>query len=265
MVVSAPSGSAARWGPLWGARADDWARTEEQQLPTYEEAIRRVGVDPGQLVLDVGCGTGVFLRAAADRGARVFGLDASEALLEIARGRVPEAELRLGDLQFLPYEDDTFELVTGFNSFFFAADLVASLREAGRVAQTGAPVVIQVWGAPERCALEAMKEIVRPFMPARPPDSPPPAELWKPGVLEALAIEAGLKPRDTFDTRWPFEYPDAEQLGRGMMAPAGIAQLVGPTRAEEVRAAIVEALAPFRTPAGGYRLENEYHYLVASG
>jgi Methyltransferase domain len=54
---------------------------------------------------------------------------------------VPEAELRLGDLQALPYPDDSFDVVTGFTSFFFADDIVAALREAGRVARAGAPVV----------------------------------------------------------------------------------------------------------------------------
>ena len=57
-------------------------------------------------MLDVGCGTGVFLRLCADRGADVSGLDASDGLLEIARERVPEADVRLGDLQSLPYVDD---------------------------------------------------------------------------------------------------------------------------------------------------------------
>jgi ubiquinone/menaquinone biosynthesis C-methylase UbiE len=74
----------------------------------------------------------VFLQAAADRGAAVYGLDASEALLELARERVPEADLCLGDLEALPYEDDLFGVVAGFNSFFFAVDLVGALREAGR-------------------------------------------------------------------------------------------------------------------------------------
>ena len=92
-------------------------------------------------MLDVGCGTGVFLRLCADRGADVSGLDASEGLLEVARERVPEADLRLGDLQTLPYADDAFDLVTGFTSFFFADDMVAALREAGRVARPGAPIV----------------------------------------------------------------------------------------------------------------------------
>ena len=62
-------------------------------------------------MLEVACGTGVFLRLAADRGARAFGLDASHELLALARARVPEAELRAGDMQFLPYEDDSFDLV----------------------------------------------------------------------------------------------------------------------------------------------------------
>ena len=133
-------------------------------------------------MLEVGCGSGVFLRAAADRGAEVYGLDASESLLELARARVPEADLRHGDMQFLPYEDDSFDVVAGFNSFFFAADMVAALREAGRVAKPGAPVVIQVWGRPERCALHAMKDAMGRFLPPPDPDAPRGTSLWQPGA-----------------------------------------------------------------------------------
>src|SRR5918911_707146 len=134
--------SAERWGRLWGARPADWALSEDQQLPTYEEALRRVDLTAGQLVLDIGCGVGAFLRLVAERGARAFGLDASRALIDIARERVPEAELVVGDMEALPYPDDTFDLVCGFNSFFFANDIVAAVREAGRVAKSGAAVVI---------------------------------------------------------------------------------------------------------------------------
>ena len=261
--TEAATGSAERWGPLWGARAGDWAENEERQTPAYREVIRRVGIDPGDLVLDLGCGSGVFLRLAADRGARAFGLDASEALLAIARERVPEAELRAGDMQFLPYDDDSFDLVTGFTSFFFADDIVAALREAGRVARQGAPVVIQVWGPPERNDLEATKRIIRRFLPPPPPSARPAPQLWRPGVLEEIAGEAGLRPGEAFDAPCALEYPDEATLGRLMMAPAGVATLVGPEREPEVRAQMVEALAPFRTADGGYRLDNEFHYLVA--
>jgi SAM-dependent methyltransferase len=267
-IASTPStapraGSAERWGPLWGARPDDWAHSEEQQRPGYEEAIRRVGLDPGQRVLDIGCGTGVFLRLAAERGALPFGIDASEALLELARKRVPDADLRAGDMQFLPYGDDAFDLVTGFTSFFFAADIVAALREAGRVAAPGAPVVIQVWGPPDRCDLEAMKTVVRPFMPSPPQDAPAPPPLWKPGVLEEIATQAGLSPSVAFDFDFAYEYPDAETLGRMLVAPAGIASLIGPDREEAIRAEIVDVLSPYRTGQGGYRLHNEFRHLVA--
>jgi SAM-dependent methyltransferase len=166
-------------------------------------------------------------------------------------------------MEALPYENDTFDLVTGFNSFFFATDIVAALREAGRVAKPGAAVVIQVWGRHEHCELEAMKEIVRPFMPPRPPDAPAEPEYWRPGVLEEIAAEAGLDPEAAFDTSWAYEYPDADALGRQMVAPAGIAALVGPDNEAEVRQKIVEALADRRTPEGGYRLSNEFHYLIA--
>jgi trans-aconitate methyltransferase len=97
-------GSAARWGPLWGARPDDWADSEAQQVPTYEAALERVNVQPGQRVLDIGCGVGVFLRLVGDRGAQPFGIDASEALVAAARTRVPSADLRVGDMESLPYE-----------------------------------------------------------------------------------------------------------------------------------------------------------------
>ncbi len=256
-------GSAERWGPLWGARPDDWAISEDQHLPSYEAALERVPLEPRHRVLDIGCGVGTFLRLVADRGAEAFGLDASEALIELARRRVPEADLRVGDMEALPYDDDTFDLVTGFTSFFFATDMVTALREAGRVAKPGAPVVIQVWGAHERCSLETMKEIARPFFPPRPPNAPPDPDFSQPGALEALAVEAGLNPETVFESSWAYTYSDDETLGRALVAPAGIAVVVGPERESEIKAAIVEGLAEYRTDEGSYRLDNEYRYLIA--
>jgi len=256
-------GSAERWGRLWGARPADWALNEDRQTPTYETALQHVRLAAGQRVLDIGCGVGAFLRLVAARGAVPHGVDASEALVELARTRLPGADVRVGEMENLPHHDDTFDLVTGFNSFFFANDMVAALREAGRVARPGAPVVIQVWGAHERCDLEAMKQVARPFLPPRPPDAPPDPDLSQPGALRALALEAGLAPEAEFDTSWAFEYPDEETLGRAMISVAGLVVLAGPEREEELRQAIVEGLARFRAANGSYRLENEYRFLIA--
>jgi ubiquinone/menaquinone biosynthesis C-methylase UbiE len=167
--TAAPTGSAKRWGPLWGARPADWALSEDQQTPTYEAALDRVDLQPGQVVLDIGCGVGAFLRLVVERGARAFGIDASRALIDLARTRLPHADLRVGEMEQLPYQDDSFDLVTGFNSLFFANDIAGAMREAGRVAKPGASVVIQVWGPHQKNDLEAMKEIARPFFPPTPP------------------------------------------------------------------------------------------------
>ena len=263
MPATTQTEKAVRWGQAWGSRAEDWAANEEQQLPTYETALDRIGIAAGQCVLEVGCGSGVFLRAAADRGAEVVGLDASEALLELARRRVPEADLRVGDLQFLPFEDDAFDAVAGFNAFFFATDMVAALREAGRVAKPGAPVVIQVWGRPDRCALTALHPVLAQFLPPSDPNAVRGSELWAPGVLERFATDAGLSPEGTFDVSWSYEYPDDDDPARGMLSPAGLGTFVGPEREPELRAAVLAALAPYRTADGGYRLENEWHTLIA--
>ena len=260
---AATAGSAERWGPLWGARPADWALNEGQQAPTYEEALRRVGLRDGQLVLDIGCGAGTFLRLVSRRGARPVGLDASEALLELARERVPDAELRTGEMEALPYESDRFDLVCGFNSFFFANDIVAAVREAGRVAKPGAPVVIQVWGPHDQNELEAMKEIARPFLPPRPADAPPEPDYSQPGVLEDIATRAGLEPEQTFDVSWAYEYPDDATARRALVAPAGLALLVGRDREEQLKDAIVAGLAEHRSADGGYQLRNAFHGLIA--
>jgi SAM-dependent methyltransferase len=233
------------------------------QSSTYEAALARTGLDPAWMVLDIGCGAGAFLRLVADSGANPSGIDASESLIAFARGRLPNADLRIGEMDELPWADHTFDLVTGFNSFFFANDMVAALREARRVAKPGASVVIQVWGAHERCDLEAMKQIARPVLPPRPADAPPDPDLSQPGLLRELATQAGPSPETEFDATWASVYPDVETLGRAMVAVAGLAVIVGGDREQELKHAIVEGLEPYRTGDGSYRLSNEFHYLIA--
>ena len=124
--------------------------------------------------------------------------------------------------------------------------------------------MIQVWGAHERCDLEAMKQIARPFLPPRPPDAPPDPDLSQPGVLEDLATQGRpRRPRASSTRPGRYEYPDEETLGRALVAVAGLAVLAGPEREHELKTAIVDGLASYRRADGSYRLSNEYHYLIA--
>src|SRR2546423_1208839 len=122
MTSSTQMGTAAVEGRLWGIRADDWAAIQERQVAAaYGSALDALNVGSHTRLLDAGCGAGLFLRLAADRGADVQGLDASEGLLAHARARVPGAPLLRGELEDLPYEDASFDVVTRFNSFPYAA------------------------------------------------------------------------------------------------------------------------------------------------
>ena len=137
-------GAAAIQADLWGERARDWADVLEGWngwgVPLYRHVLERVPAASGTSVIDIGCGAGRFCRMAADRGMRVAGIDATGPLIEIARERVPDGDFRVGDMEELPWEDDSFDVVTGFNSFFIAADMVHALSEARRVARPGASV-----------------------------------------------------------------------------------------------------------------------------
>ena len=133
--------------------------------------------------------------------------------------------------------------------------------EGGELA--GGAVVIQVWGRHEACALDVVKPIVRPFFPGADPNAPPPPDLSEPGFLEGIASAAGLEPRTTFDVSWPYVYRDENELTRSLLSAAGVGELAG-QREGEIRAALIDVLAPFRAADGSYALENEWHFLVAT-
>jgi ubiquinone/menaquinone biosynthesis C-methylase UbiE len=103
----------------------------------------------GQSVLDVGCGTGIVARTAADRLGRagvVVGMDRNEAMLEVARRLRPELRWVLGDAGALPFRDGSFDLVLSQAALMFFDDRAAALREMGRVAGAHGRVVVQVPG-----------------------------------------------------------------------------------------------------------------------
>ena len=93
----------ARWYDTFiGPLTDELRATGLEMFPATQ----------GMLVLDVGCGTGTLLSLYQKAGCRVFGIDSSPAMLEIARQKVGNrAELRLGDASQMRYPDEIFDLV----------------------------------------------------------------------------------------------------------------------------------------------------------
>lgn len=266
--TSTLTGSAAAQADLWGERARDWADVLEGWsgwgVPLYRHVLQRVPAGNGSSLLDVGCGAGRFCRMAADRGAQIAGIDATGPLVEIARERVPDGDLRVGDMEDLPWADDSFDIVTGFNSFFIAHDMVRALREARRVARPGASVAMTVFGRPERCQSTTIFRVLRQFGPSPPKSTEAGPALHQEGVLEALAAEAGLAPQEAAYLPITEEYPNLETMARGYLAAAPFVRATRAAGEDAVREALTEELRQLEAPTGRYRLEEEVRYLIAT-
>ena len=252
-------------GRLWGARAQDWANIQEGQFSAaYEAVFEACGVGAGSMCCDVGCGAGMAAASAARRGAKVCGLDAAENLLAIARSRLPSADFRLGDLEELPFPDAEFDLVTGFNSFQYAANPVVALQEARRIAKHNGRVVVMTWGDPEGMEAAALVGALKPLLPPPPPDAPGPFALSDARALRALAERAGLRPLEVLDVACEWQYPDLNTAQRGLASSGVAIRASEHAGAEAVNAAYAAALEPFRRVDGTYRIEASFRWLLAS-
>ncbi len=249
---------------LWGAHAEDWAKIQEEGYrPVYIEAFDRIGIKPGTVYLDAGCGSGVAAQIASERGAFVTGLDAASNLLAIARSCVPNGHFQVGDLEQLPFPDKQFDLVTGFNSFQYAGNPEIALNEARRVSKTGAHVLIMVWGQPDGMEFAAVLAALRHLLPPPPPGAPGPFALSDETALRAFAANAGLEPLEVFDICSLRRYPDLSIALRGLCSAANAVRAIENSNKTAVTDAYTDALKPFCQPDGSYRIGVTFRCLIA--
>lgn len=263
-TVAASTGSAGIQAHLWGRGARDWADyTEPLGRALHEAAFDDLGIGPGDRLLDIGCGAGSAAALAAERGATVWGLDATPEMLAIARERVPTGMFQHGDMESLPYGDDTFDIVAGFNSFQYAANPLNALIEARRVCRPGGSVVIATWGRPEHCDSAPVLKAIGSLLPPPPPGAPGPFALSNDGALANLARAAGLEPLRERSVICHWDFPDLDAVLRSVLAAGPSTRVIEVAGRERTREVIAEVHARFREADGHYRMSNEYIYLIA--
>lgn len=252
-------------GELWGAAAHDWAtRQEPLHRPLWEAMLDATKVGQETRCLDAGCGSGGASHLAVQRGANVKGLDASAALIDIARQRAPLAEFWVGDLEDLPYDAAEFDVVLASLSVQYAADPFAALRELKRVCAPDGHLAISTWGPEEACEQRVLFQAIRAILPSLPPGAGPFA-LSAPGQLEAFVAQAGWQVIEGQTVACPFVYPDLATHWQAQRSAGPVQAAIRTVGEERVRIAVEEAVAPYQTPAGGVRLENYFRYVVAIG
>lgn len=258
------SASARRQGEWWGVQADEWAAIQE---PTAK-ALWRAALDMGCVardvtVLDAGCGAGGALLEVRSRGAIGSGFDASQKLLAIARRRLPDSHLTLGDVESIPFPDSAFEVVVALNVLPFTANPAGAARELTRVCAPGGRIVASVWGPPEHCEMAAVRVAILTLSPGE-NHRRGIFELSGPGELETLFIGIpGLALRGTHDVDVYFEYPDLDTAVRGQLSDGSTQPSMEAYGAERVAGALWWALHAFEQPSRAVRIENLFQCLIA--
>ncbi len=120
-------------------RHERWFSSPQGQraLAFEQELLRKIWAPvSSQRVLEVGCGSGIFLEWFKSQGHMVAGLEPSSSSLELARRRLgSKVRLNHGFAENLPYEDNEFDTVALITTLEFVEDPYLALREACRVAR----------------------------------------------------------------------------------------------------------------------------------
>ena len=191
----------------WNSVAQGWEKWDEwldSSMSACDAALlERAGLEEGNKVLDLGCGSGHPAIPAAmkigDRG-HVTGLDLSEKMLEVARKKAERAGLantafHACDVSRVPFEDESFDAVTSRFCLMFLPDPDGAIKEARRVLKSGGRIATAVWAGMEKNpSLSMPMEILNEFADASPasPSAPGLFSLGAPGDLKSRMKNAGV-------------------------------------------------------------------------
>jgi SAM-dependent methyltransferase len=250
---------------LWGTDPRAWADlAEAHNQPLFEAVLDAAKISPGTRLLDVGCGSGLTLVLAKARGARPSGLDISPGLLQVARDRLPDADLRAGDMEFLPFGAAAFDAVTGVNAFQFAGDPRRALREAARVTRPGGRVVASLFAAPERSQGTVVHEAMSALIPPERAADHAPYALSAPGNLEAALADAGLQITGHGEVVCHWRYATMDDAVNALLCSAGGARAIEAVGRDAVRDVLRRTLAQFQDrQAGVVALANTFRWVAA--
>jgi ubiquinone/menaquinone biosynthesis C-methylase UbiE len=166
-----------------------------------QRTIERLALSPGARVLDAGCGTGASAIPAAEQvgpTGLVIGTDVAGRLLAIAHGKalargLRNVEFRLGDMRQLDYPDAAFDAVVCVFAIFFAADMVAQVKELWRLVRPGGRLAITTWGPRMfEPASSGWRSSVRTLRPDLYSAFNPWDRITEPETLRDLLSEAGV-------------------------------------------------------------------------
>jgi len=199
----------------WGRRAVDFASlSEPSNCREYVAVHHRLGIGQGDRVLDVACGSGLAIELARATGAECAGIDASERLVTVARDRNLDADIQVGDMHALPWQDASFDVATSFRGIWGTTPV--AMFEIHRILVPGGRVGITVWGhikaSPGAWALAPF----RMAAPVKVDNQAAMVALGRPGAGEALMADVGFVDIERIEVPFVWEFADPEAYARAL-------------------------------------------------
>ena len=216
--MTRPGTALPQWAMVdegWGRKAVDFATLSEPgQCREYVAVHHRLGVDAGDRLLDVACGSGLAIELARLRGARCSGADASARLVAVARDRNPGCDIRTGDMHALPWDPASFDVVTSFRGIWGTTP--EAVAEIHRVLRPGGRVGITVWGhlkiSPGAWALAPLLLATAEKV----GHQAAMVSLGRPGAGEQLLASHGFAGIERLDVPFAWEFADPEIYARAV-------------------------------------------------
>ena len=235
---------------VWERMADVYRREIDTRFgPVIEAVLKRAELVPGEMVLDLGTGTGaVAILAATQVGStgRIKAVDISPEMLMRAGARVRELQLTNIDLaegraEAIPADDRSVDAVVASLSLMYVIDRAAAAMEIARVLRPGGRLVAAVWGGPGETDIVKFQQTAGSFAPTPPVRGVGPGALGDPSEFLSQLRAAGLDAKcEKVTTTFEFaSFQDAWDALAGVTAAA-----LEPKVQEDAKAAVRALMWP---------------------
>lgn len=248
---------------LW-ARGD-YAAVARQLAPAADETLRELGDGHGRRALDLATGTGSVALALAQRGWAVSAVDLCAPLLDRARASAADDGLvvrwRVASMEDLPFEDQSFALVTSSFGLVFATSPDQALSEARRCLRPDGLLAFTAW--PSTGFVAEQSAVLARYLPAGPADLDPLA--WGEHEVLHQRLAAGFGDVVVRDRSLSWSYDSAEAAIKVLLTRSPIhlaaADAAGDA-AGAMRADLVDHLRSYADADG--RIDVTVHYLLVT-